>query len=105
MEKTDNNGEPSDHDDLEETSDRKRTGRFTSPKVRICFENTILSNLHTAQLCVAIVCLGLLGLAGGTTVYFLKKTPPKGMIYNYKSCWPTLGPDRYLRGPQRAFLA
>ena len=26
------------------------------------------------------------------------KTLPRGMIHNYKSCWPTLGPYRYLRG-------
>ena len=26
------------------------------------------------------------------------KTLPRDMIHNYKSCWPTLGPYRYLRG-------
>ena len=71
MEKTEY--QPSDHDDLEETSDCKSTRCFTRPKV--CFEKSILSNIHTTQLSVVIVCLGLLGLAGGMTIYFLKKTP------------------------------
>ena len=29
------------------------------------------------------------------------KTLPRDMITNYKSCWPTLEPYRYLRGAQK----